>query len=73
MLTESPRHYRAKKAIAVRYGNDRAAADADRNLRTAKLERAIRAAVDAAPPLTDDQRRTLAGLLLPSARQQDPR
>ncbi|MBM0233371.1 hypothetical protein JNW91_16815 [Micromonospora sp. STR1_7] len=63
--TPSPRHFRAVKANAVRYGDQAAAERADRELRAAKLERAIRTAVDAAPPLTDEQRARLAGLLAP--------
>jgi hypothetical protein len=37
--------------------------DARRNLRAARLEDAIRAAVAAAPPLTDEQRTRLAAIL----------
>lgn len=66
-------HHRARVANAVLRGDDEAADLARRDMRAARLELAIRAAVDAAPTLTDDQRRTLAGLLAPSARQQDPR
>lgn len=37
--------------------------DAARDLRAARLEDAITRAVESAPPLTDEQRRRLAGLL----------
>ncbi|MFG2058644.1 hypothetical protein ACGFI9_31925 [Micromonospora sp. NPDC048930] len=37
-----------------------------RTLRAAQAERYIRAIVDGAPPLTDDQRRRLAALLAPA-------
>ena len=37
--------------------------DAARDLRAAKLERAIREAVEAAPPLSDEQRSRLSAIL----------
>lgn len=37
--------------------------DAARQLRAARLEDAVRKALDTAPPLTDEQRRRLAALL----------
>ena len=43
--------------------NPAALAEARRNLAEAKLERAIREAVDAAPPLTTEQRERLASIL----------
>jgi hypothetical protein len=61
--TRSPRHYRAKLANARRRGDHAAAERAARDLRTANLEKAIRAIVDAAPPLTSEQRTRLAELL----------
>lgn len=66
-------HHRARVANATLRGDEEAADEARRDMRAARLELAITAAIDAAPPLTDDQRRILAGLLAPSARQQDPR
>jgi hypothetical protein len=39
-------------------------AEARRDLRAAELEDHIRRLVDAAPPLTDDQRRRLASLIV---------
>lgn len=56
-------HFRAKKAHAVRYGDEAAAGAADRDLRAAKLEKHIRELVDAAPPLTAEQRLKLTALL----------
>jgi hypothetical protein len=47
----------------VRRGNLAAAENTRRVLKAAKLEQHIRAAVDAAPPLTDEQRSRLAILL----------
>lgn len=61
-------HHRARKAHAVRYGNEAAANAADRDLRAAKLEKHIRDLVDAAPPLTAEQRLRLASLLTGGAR-----
>ncbi|WP_313566532.1 hypothetical protein [Mobilicoccus sp.] len=55
------RQARANVAVAVRLGKD--ATEARRTLHAAKLERAIMEAVNAAPPLTADQRATLAQLL----------
>ena len=56
---------RAKLAALSRHrsGDTQALDDARRNLRAARLEDAIREAVDAAPPLSDDQRAHLARLL----------
>lgn len=41
--------------------------DARRDLRAARAEEYIRELVDAAPPLTDEQRHRLSTLLYPSA------
>ncbi|MFD4206251.1 MULTISPECIES: hypothetical protein [Micromonospora] len=57
-------HHRARLARAVQRGDDATAEDARRDLRAAKLEQAIRAAVDAAPPLTQEQRAHLGSLLV---------
>jgi hypothetical protein len=47
----------------VRRGNAEAAEDTRRALKAAKLEQHIRAVVDAAPPLSPEQRDRLAVLL----------
>jgi len=58
-------HHRARKAHAARFGDPARAAEADQELRAAKLESHIRKLVDAAPPLSIEQRTRLAALLLP--------
>lgn len=63
--TRSPRHYRAVRARAVQLGDHETAERAGTSLRAANLEKAIRAVVDAAPPLTEEQRAHLAALLRP--------
>lgn len=58
-------HHRAKLANATRRGiPEPELTPLRRELRAAKLERAIRAEVGAAPPLTDAQRLRLAALLI---------
>ncbi len=58
-------HERARIAALTRSrtSDDPDLEDARRNLRAARLEDHIRATVDAAPPLSDSQRRQLASLL----------
>lgn len=60
--------HRARKATAVRDGRTEVAEIADRDLRAARLADHIRKLVDAAPPLTAEQRLRLAGLLVGGAR-----
>ena len=65
MATKTWTHYRAKVAALSR---DRSPEDPDllaahRDLREARLEAYIRRTVDAAPPLSDEQRDRLAVLL----------
>ena len=62
-LSPLRRTLRARKAGLTRQGGD--TADVDRALRAAKLEDHIRRVVDAAPPLTAEQRSALAALLVP--------
>lgn len=54
---------RALKGVAARRRDAEGVAAASRALTEAKLERHIREAVAAAPPLTDEQRERLAALL----------
>jgi len=54
---------RARKANADLRGDSEAAAIAARDLRAVKLEEYIERVVAEAPPLTDEQRVRLAGLL----------
>lgn len=62
----TPRQAVSQLGNAIRRGDPAdTIADARRALTAAKLEASIRAAVDAAPPLTDQQRRNLALLLHP--------
>jgi F0F1-type ATP synthase delta subunit len=64
-------HERARVAINTRHHGPEAAETlaAKRDLRAARLEKAIRATVDAAPPLTGEQCTRLAALLSdPTAR-----
>ena len=56
---------RARKGVAARRGDAEGVRSASRDLTAAKLERHIREAVAAAPPLTNDQRARLAALLRP--------
>jgi hypothetical protein len=56
-------HHRARRARAVQQGDTEAAEVAARDLRAEKLAAHIRTVVDAMPPLTDEQRNRLAGLL----------
>jgi hypothetical protein len=53
----------ASIAATTRWHPDRDTTDLARDLRAARLEEHIRAAVDAAPPLTAEQRDRLAQLL----------
>lgn len=59
---------RARKANADLRGDTEAAALAGRDLRAVKLEEHIARVVAEAPPLTDEQRVRLAGLLVGGAR-----
>lgn len=56
---------RSRLGNAVRSGRATDAADARRDLRAAKLERAAREAADALPPLTQEQARHIAAILYP--------
>lgn len=58
---------RARKANADMRGDSAASADAARDLRAVKLEEYIQRVVDEAPPLTDEQRSRLAGILVGGA------
>jgi hypothetical protein len=51
--------------VATRCGSPQDVEDARRELNAAKVEKAIRAAVDAAPPLSAAQRERLSLLLWP--------
>jgi hypothetical protein len=63
---DSPRTARARLGAHIRNGAEpRRIADARRNLDTANLAAHIKRVVDAAPPLTDEQRERLALLLHP--------
>lgn len=57
---------RSRLGTAVRFGNAAAAVAARRDLHAATLARAIDKALNAEPPLSDDQRRTLALRLAPT-------
>lgn len=63
-------HHRARHAALTRScePNDPRLLDARRDLAAASLADRIRATVDAAPPLTPEQRERLAALLVPSAK-----
>ncbi|WP_206425893.1 hypothetical protein [Nakamurella antarctica] len=67
MTTESPNWRSLRASVASltrsRKPDDPALLDARRNLRTERLADYIRETVDAAPPLTQDQRDRLAVLL----------
>jgi hypothetical protein len=63
-------HHRARRANALQRGDTETAELAARDLRAAMLAEHIKTAVDAAPPLTDEQRARLAGLLAPSGGDQ---
>jgi hypothetical protein len=54
---------RGRLAATVRHNPDADVSEIRRDLRAARLEDAIRKAVDAAPPLSPEQRAKLAGLL----------
>lgn len=56
-------HFRARKANADMRGDTEAAAEAARELRVLKLVEHIERVKSEAPPLTDEQRVLLAGLL----------
>lgn len=56
---------RVARLSQCRAADDPKLLDAKRDLRAARLEDYIRKVVDAAPPLTDEQRRRLAVLLNP--------
>lgn len=64
-VLQTPRHYRARKARAVRYGDEAAAAEADLGLRAARIAKAIQAAT-AGPPLPADVIAELRALLPPT-------
>lgn len=66
-ISAERRQLRALKGVAVRLGQTDEAARLDTEIRTAKLEDSIRSIVDAAPPLTDEQRARVALLLRPAA------
>lgn len=71
MPAHTPTHRRAAATVAAvqRHGgaDDPRLPDLRRNLRAAQLEEHIRRVVDAAPPLTDEQRERIAALLRPAA------
>lgn len=58
--------HRGRKAVATRDGRHDEAQAADRDLRAALLEQAIRELAGKVPPLTDEQRVRLAELLHPA-------
>lgn len=62
----TPHQVRSRKAHAVRYGHLVDQAELDRELRAAQLKKAIEVAVAAAPPITTEQRRELAAILVPA-------
>lgn len=62
-LSAERRRLRAHKGVAVRRGDAAEAARLDTEIRTARLADYIRKTVDAAPPLTPEQRDKLALLL----------
>lgn len=61
-------HHRARRANAIQRGDTETAELAGRDLRAALLEEHIQKVVAAAPPLTDEQRVRLAGLLIGGTR-----
>ncbi len=63
----SPTRERARLAALTRHHPDADHGPARRDLRAAQLEEHIRRVVDAAPPLTADQKARLAGILRASA------
>lgn len=67
-LSIERRKLRAHKGVAVRRGDQAEAARLDTEIRTARLADYIRKTVDAAPPLTAEQRDRLALLLQGEAR-----
>lgn len=56
---------RSRIGVAARRGTPDDVADARRDLRAAKLEKAAREAAEALPPLTEDQARRIAQILYP--------
>ena len=58
----------ARLYIGGRAPDPEAVAEARRGLAVARLERAVREAVDAAPPLTSEQREHIIALLLTGTR-----
>lgn len=58
---------RARIALATRRHDTRAEYAARQEISAARVERAIRKALDEAPPLTDEARARLAGLLTAGA------
>ena len=62
-MASSPKTQRAKLAAHVRHHPDADHGDLKRDLAAANLEDYIRRTVDAAPPLTAEQRDRLAVLL----------
>lgn len=67
----TPQHHRNRKGGAMRTGNMQLAELADRDLRAAVLAKHIRELADAHPPLTAEQRRALAALLLIDREEND--
>lgn len=67
-VTKRPRvsevqHHRARVAVLARVGTDEERTDARRDLAVAKIAQYVERVVAEAPPLTDEQRERLAGLL----------
>lgn len=58
-----PQHLRGRLANAHRRGDEAVILEVRRDLAAAKLEQYIERVVSEAPPLTDEQRERLAGLL----------
>lgn len=70
-MADQVTHARAKLAALYAYGrtpDPETEALARRTLTAAKLERAIREAIEAAPPITTEQRTALAAILGGAAR-----
>lgn len=67
-LSQQRRQLRSHKATAVRLGRHDEAQRLDTEIRAERLADYIRETVDAAPPLTPEQRNRLALLLRPDAR-----
>ncbi len=66
LLLDHPRHQRAIKARATRFGDKAAADQADIALRAHRVAKAIKAAVEGAPPLPDHVINALRDLLPPA-------